>query len=127
MRQTPVWSRLFAVALLGGLLAAFPCPSTGGPTTQINVGGIDFRAPDNTASPGSSRVHDRLQGVNTGPTSPDHSNNKLQGCSQGNKSRNGPRFTTTPTTTSEYGTPGSAGEYGTPTSPPCSQTNITIG
>jgi hypothetical protein len=134
MRQTPVGNLLFASALVVGLLAAFPSASSGGPTTQVNVGGIDFKANDSAASPGSSKIRERAQPVNTGPTSPDPSN-RLLDRSQGGKSATGPT-TITPTTTSttngtlqgeEYGKPGDAGEYGRPTSPFCSTTNVTIG
>jgi len=119
-------------ALVGGLLAIFPPASFGGPTTQVNVGGIDFKANDSAASPASSKIRERSQPVNTGPTSPDPSNRLLER-SQGGKSVPGTTTsTTTPTTNGtvqgeEYGKPGGAGEYGRPTSPSCSTTNITIG
>jgi hypothetical protein len=133
MRQTPVGNLLFASALVVGLLAAFPSASSGGPTTQVNVGGIDFKANDSAASPSSSKIRERAQPVNTGPTSPDPSN-RLLDRSQGGKSATG-TTTITPTTTSttngtlgeEYGKPGDAGEYGRPASPSCSTTNVTIG
>jgi len=132
MRQTSVGNLLFASALVVGLLAAFPSASSGGPTTQVNVGGIDFRANDSAGSFTSGKIRERSQPVNTGTTSPDPSN-RLLDRSQGGKSVTG---TTTPTTSSttngtlqgeEYGKPGDAGEYGRPSSPFCSTTNITIG
>jgi hypothetical protein len=136
MRQTPVWNLLFALALVIGLLAAFPSASSGGPSTQVNVGGIDFKANDSGGSFSSSKIRERSQPVNTGPTSPDPSN-RLLDRSQGGKSVQGTTTsTTTPSTSSttngtlqgeEYGKPGDAGEYGRPTSPFCSTTNITVG
>ncbi len=134
MRQTSVGNLLFASALVVGLLAAFPSASSGGPTTQVNVGGIDFRANDSAGSFTSGKIRERSQPVNTGTTSPDPSN-RLLDRSQGGKSVTG-TTTITPTTTSttngtlqgeEYGKPGDAGEYGRPSSPFCSTTNITIG
>ena len=115
-----------------GLLATFPAASSGGPSTQVNVGGIDFKANDSAASPISSKIRERSQPGNTGPTSPDPSNRLLER-SQGGKSVPGTTTSTTTPTTSgtvqgeEYGKPGDAGEYGRPTSPSCSTTNITIG
>ena len=132
MRQTPVRNLLLVSALVGGLLAIFPPASFGGPTTQVNVGGIDFKANDSAASPASGKIRERSQPVNTGPTSPDPSNRLLER-SQGGKSVPGTTTSTTTPTTSgtvqgeEYGKPGDAGEYGRPTSPSCSTTNITIG
>jgi hypothetical protein len=132
MRQTPVGNLLLASALAVGLLAAFPSASSSGPNTQVNVGGIDFKANDSAGSTSSSKIREKSQAGNTGPTSPDPSN-RLLDRSQGGKSVTGP---TTPSTTSttngtlqgeEYGKPGDAGEYGRPTSPSCSTTNITIG
>ena len=73
MRQTPVRNLLFASALVVGLLAAFPSASSGGPTTQVNVGGIDFKANDSGGSFTSGKVRERSQPVNTGTTSPDQS------------------------------------------------------
>ena len=131
MRQTPVGKLLFASALVVGLFAAFPSASSGGPTTQVNVGGIDFKANDSAASPASSKIRERSQPVNTGPTSPDPSNRLLER-SQGGKSVPGTTTSTTIPTSGtaqgeEYGKSGDAGEYGRPTSPFCSTTNITIG
>ena len=136
MRQTPVWNLWLASALVVGLFAVFPSASSGGPATQVNVGGIDIKANDSGGSPSSNKVRERSQPVNTGPTSPDPSN-RLLDRSQGGKSVPGTTTSTTiPTTTSttngtqqgeEYGKPGDAGEYGRPSSPLCSTTNITIG
>jgi len=134
MRQTPVRILLFASALVVGLLVAFPSASSSGPTTQVNVGGIDFKANDSAGSFTSGKIRERSQPVNTGTTSPDPSN-RLLDRSQGGKSVTG-TTTITPTTISttngtlqgeEYGKPGDAGEYGRPSSPFCSTTNITIG
>jgi len=131
MRQTPVRNLLFASALVLGLLAAFPSASSSGPTTQVNVGGIDFKANDSGGSFTSGKVRERSQPVNTGTTSPDQSNRLDR--SQGGKSVPGITTPTTGSTTNgtlqneEYGKPGDAGEYGRPTSPFCSTTNITIG
>jgi hypothetical protein len=132
MRQTPARILLFASALVVGLLVAFPSASSSGPTTQINVGGIDFNANDSAGSLSSSKTRERSQPLNTGPTSLDPSN-RLLDRSQGGKSVTG--TTTAPTTSTtngtlqgnEHGKPGDAGEYGRPTSPFCSTTNITIG
>src|SRR5207249_7517105 len=65
MRQTPVRNLLFASALVVGLLAAFPSASSSGPTTQVNVGGIDFKANDGGGSFTSGKVRERSQPVNT--------------------------------------------------------------
>src|SRR5882672_2348850 len=132
MIETPVRNALFVLAILAGFSTAFPPASFVGPTTQVNVGGIDFKANDSAASPASSKIRERSQPVNTGPTSPDPSNRLLER-SQGGKSVPGTTTsTTTPTTNGtvqgeEYGKPGDAGEYGRPTSPSCSTTNLTIG
>ena len=124
MRQTPVRNLLFASALVAGLLAAFPPASSGGPTTQVNVGGIDFKANDSAASPGSSRIRERSHPLNTGTTSPDPGS-KLLDRSQSGKAGAGSGGTTPSTTNGTL--QGDTGEYVRPTSPFCSTTNITIG
>jgi hypothetical protein len=133
MIQTLARNLLFVSALVVGLLAAFPPASSGGPSTQVNVGGIDYKANDSSASPGSSKLRERLQPGNTGATSPD-SSNKLLDKSQYGKSATGSGGTTTSTTNGtlrgdagEYGKAGDVGEYGRPASPFCSTTSITIG
>ena len=124
MRQTPVGNLLLASALVVGLLAAFPSASSGGPTTQVNVGGIDFKANDSAGSFTSGKIRDRSQPVNTGTTSPD-TGSKLLDRSQSGKSGAGSGGSTTSTTNGTL--QGDAGEYGRPASSFCSTTNITIG
>jgi hypothetical protein len=119
MRQTPVRNLLFASALAVGLLAAFPSASSSGPTTQVNVGGIDFKANDSGGSFTSGKIRDRSQPVNTGTTSTDQSSR-----SQGGKSVPG---ITTPTTGSTTNGTLQGEEYGKPASTLCSTTSITIG
>jgi hypothetical protein len=131
MIQTPTRNLLFVSALVVGLLAVFPPASSGGPSTQINIGGIDFKATDSSASPSSSKIRERLQSGNAGATSHD-SSNKLLDKSQHGKSATGSGGTTTSTTNGtvqgdEYGKAGVADGYGRPTSPFCSTTSITIG
>ena len=122
MRQTPVRNLLFASALVVGLLAAFPSASSSGPTTQVNVGGIDFKANDSGGSFTSGKIRERLQPANTGTTSPDQSNRLDR--SQGGKPGLG---ITTPTTGSTTNGTLQGEEYGKPASTLCSTTSITIG
>jgi hypothetical protein len=126
MKQTPVRNLLFASALVVGLLAAFPAASSGGPSTQVNVGGIDFKANDSSASPISSKIRERAQPVNTGATSSDPGN-RLLDRTQSGKSVTGSEGTKTFTPTTNGTLQGDAGEYGRPISPFCSTTDITIG